>query len=161
MTKGCRLALIALACALPLAAQAEEIVVSNYGVTANGMPYRGRDGEGLLQGAGRRRHRHPHRPTAAAPRCATCSGGNLAYGEVNPTATVIAIQQGADLKIVSDNVLTVAEFVWAVKPDSPIKTAQGPEGQEDRLHQSALDQPGARDPGAGEGRPEAGATPSW
>ena len=36
-----------------------------------------------------------------------------------------------------------------------------PEGQEDRLHQSALDQPGAGDPGAGEGRPEARATPSW
>jgi NitT/TauT family transport system substrate-binding protein len=35
---------------------------------------------------------------------------------------VAAIQQGADLKIISDNVLTVAEFVWAVKPDSPIKT---------------------------------------
>ena len=39
-----------------------------------------------------------------------------------PAATVVAIQQGADLKIVSDNVLTVAEFVWAVKQDSPIKT---------------------------------------
>ena len=39
--------------------------------------------------------------------------------------------------------LTVAEFVWAVKPDSPIKTDQGLQGQEDRLHQSALDQPGA------------------
>jgi NitT/TauT family transport system substrate-binding protein len=48
-------------------------------------------------------------------------GGNLAYGEINPTATVTAIQQGADLKIVSDNVQTVAEFVWGVKPDSPIK----------------------------------------
>jgi NitT/TauT family transport system substrate-binding protein len=56
-------------------------------------------------------------------------GGNLAYGEINPTATVIAIQQGADLKIVSDNVQTVAEFIWAVKPDSPIKTAADLKGR--------------------------------
>jgi NitT/TauT family transport system substrate-binding protein len=42
---------------------------------------------------------------------------------------VAAIQQGADLKIVSDNVLTVAEFVWAVKPDSPIKTIQDLKGK--------------------------------
>ena len=39
MTMGCRFAAIAIACALPLAAQAEEIVVSNYGVTTNGMPF--------------------------------------------------------------------------------------------------------------------------
>jgi NitT/TauT family transport system substrate-binding protein len=44
------------------------------------------------------------------------------YGEVNPGVVVAAITQGADLRIISDNVLTVAEFVWAVKPDSPIKT---------------------------------------
>jgi NitT/TauT family transport system substrate-binding protein len=59
----------------------------------------------------------------------TLLGGNLAYGEINPTATVIAIQQGADLKIVSDNVQTVAEFIWAVKPDSPIKTAADLKGR--------------------------------
>ena len=78
----------------------------------------------------------------------TLLGGNLAYGEINPPAAVIAMQQGADLKIISDNVQTVAEFVWAV-PKSPIQTAQRPQGQEDRLHQPALDQPGAGDPGAG------------
>jgi NitT/TauT family transport system substrate-binding protein len=59
----------------------------------------------------------------------TMLGGNLAYGEINPTATVIAIQQGADLKIVSDNVQTVAEFIWAVKPDSPIKTVKDLKGK--------------------------------
>jgi NitT/TauT family transport system substrate-binding protein len=48
--------------------------------------------------------------------------GGVPYGEVNPGVVVAAITQGADLRIISDNVLTVAEFVWAVKPDSPIKT---------------------------------------
>ena len=44
------------------------------------------------------------------------AGGGVPYGEVNPGVVVSAILAGADLKIVSDNVLTVAEFVWAVKP---------------------------------------------
>jgi NitT/TauT family transport system substrate-binding protein len=46
----------------------------------------------------------------------------VAYGEANPGAVAVAINQGADLKIISDNVLTIAEFAWLVKKDSPIKT---------------------------------------
>ena len=46
----------------------------------------------------------------------------VAYGEANPGAIAVAIQQGADLRIVSDNVLTIAEFAWLVKKDLPIKT---------------------------------------
>jgi len=113
---------------LPFAASGEEIVVSNYGVTTNGMPYavamakgffksQGADVTGVLTSDG------------GGTTVRTMLGGNLAYGEINPTATVIAIQQGADLKIVSDNVQTVAEFVWAVKPDSPIKTAADLKGK--------------------------------
>ena len=128
MTRRYRAALAALAFALPLAANAEEIVVSNYGVTTNGMPYavalakgffkqQGADVTGILTSDG------------GGTTVRTMLGGNLAYGEINPTATVIAIQQGADLKIVSDNVQTVAEFVWAVKPDSPIKTAADLKGK--------------------------------
>jgi NitT/TauT family transport system substrate-binding protein len=55
--------------------------------------------------------------------------GNAPYAEVSPNAVVAAIQQGADVKIVSDNVLTVAEFVWAVKPDSPIKAPRDMKGK--------------------------------
>ena len=128
MTHGCRLATLALALALPFAAHAEEIVVSNYGVTTNGMPYavamakgffkqQGADVTGILSSDG------------GGTTVRTLLGGNLAYGEINPTATVIAIQQGADLKIVSDNVQTVAEFIWAVKPDSPIKTVADLKGK--------------------------------
>ena len=128
MITRCTLAGIALACVLPLATQAEEIVISNYGVTTNGMPYavalakgffkqQGADVTGILTSDG------------GGTTVRTMLGGNLAYGEINPTATVIAIQQGADLKIVSDNVQTVAEFIWAVKPDSPIKTAADLKGR--------------------------------
>src|ERR1700704_1835205 len=109
-------------------ARAEEIVVSNYGVAANGMPYavalakgffkqNGADVTGILTSEG------------GGTTVRTLLGGNLAYGEINLTAPVIAMQQGADLKIVSDNVQTVAEFIWAVKPDSPIKTAADLKGR--------------------------------
>jgi NitT/TauT family transport system substrate-binding protein len=112
----------------PDAVLAEEIVVSNYGVSANGMPYavalakgffkaQGADVTGILSSDG------------GGTTVRTMLGGNLAYGEINPTATVTAIRQGADLKIVSDNVQTVAEFIWGVKPDSPIKTAADLKGK--------------------------------
>lgn len=127
-TAGCVAALVLALAFAPLAARAEEIVVSNYGVTTNGMPFavamakgffkqQGADVTGILSSDG------------GGTTVRTMLGGNLAYGEINPTATVIAIQQGADLKIVSDNVQTVAEFVWAVKPDSPIKTVADLKGK--------------------------------
>ena len=128
MIRAHRTALAALFLAIPLAANADEIVVSNYGVTTNGMPYavamakgffkqQGADVTGILSSDG------------GGTTVRTMLGGNLAYGEINPTATVTAIQSGADLKIVSDNVQTVAEFIWAVKPDSPIKTSADLKGK--------------------------------
>jgi len=110
------------------AANAEQIVVSNYGVAANGMPYAiamekgffkeaGADITGILSSSG------------GGTTVRNLMTGNLAYGEIDLAGTVAAIQQGADLKIISENVLTVAEFVWAVKPDSPIKTIQDLKGK--------------------------------
>jgi NitT/TauT family transport system substrate-binding protein len=121
---------LALALTAPLlcAAQAEEIVVSNYGIAANGMPYAiamekgffkeaGADVTGILSSQG------------GGTTVRNLMAGNLAYGEIDLAGTVAAIQQGADLKIISDNVLTVAEFVWAAKPDSPIHTIQDLKGK--------------------------------
>jgi len=112
----------------PAVQAAEEIVVSNYGVAANGMPYAiamekgffkeaGADISGILSSSG------------GGTTVRNLLGGNLAYGEIDLAGTVAAIQQGADLVIISDNVLTVAEFVWAVKPDSPIKTIKDLKGK--------------------------------
>ena len=103
------------------AARAEQIVVSNYGIAANGMPYaiamekgffkqEGADVSGILSSNG------------GGTSIRNLLGGNLDYGEVDLAGTVAAIEQGNDLHIISDNVLTVGEFVWAVKPDSPIKS---------------------------------------
>jgi len=110
-------------------AGAEEIAVGNYGVSANGMPFgvalvkgyfkdEGLNITGLISSAG-----------GGTSLRNMLAGGGVPYGEVNPGVVVSAILAGADLRIVSDNVLTVAEFVWAVKPDSPIKTIKDLKGR--------------------------------
>jgi NitT/TauT family transport system substrate-binding protein len=110
-------------------ARAEELVVSNYAVSANGMPFgvalakgyfkdEGLDITGLISSAG-----------GGTTLRNMLAGGGSPYGEVNPVAVVSAVLAGADLKIVSDNVLTVAEFVWAVRQDSPIKTIKDLKGR--------------------------------
>src|SRR6266508_748808 len=110
-------------------ATSEEIAVGNYGVSANGMPFgvalvkgyfkeEGLNITGLITSAG-----------GGTSLRNMLAGGGVPYGEVNPGVVIAAIQAGADLKIISDNVLTVAEFVWAVKPDSPIKSIKDFKGK--------------------------------
>jgi NitT/TauT family transport system substrate-binding protein len=114
--------------ALTAGARAEQIVVSNYGVSANGMPFavamekgffkqEGANVTGILTSAG------------GGTTLRNMLAGDAPYAEVNPNAVIAAAQQGADIKIVSDNVLTVAEFVWAVKADSPIKSVKDLKGK--------------------------------
>lgn len=117
-------AVLALALGLAGSAQAgQQIVVSNYGVAANGMPYAvamakgffkqaGADVSGILSSQG------------GGTTIRNLQGGGLDYAEVDLAGAVAAIRQGADLRIVSDNVLTVGEFVWAVKPHSPIRSVK-------------------------------------
>jgi NitT/TauT family transport system substrate-binding protein len=117
---------LALAAALGTAvatapARAEQIEVGNYAVSANGMPYAIAMAKGYFKDEG-----------ANVTGIITSAGGgtslrnmltgDVPYGEINPGLVISAIQQGARLKIISDNVITVGEFIWAVKPDSPIKT---------------------------------------
>jgi NitT/TauT family transport system substrate-binding protein len=102
---------------------AQQIVVSNYGIAANGMPYAvamakgffkeaGADVSGILSSQG------------GGTTIRNLQGGGLDFGEVDLAGTLAAIQQGADLHIISDDVLTVGEFVWGVSPQSPIKSVK-------------------------------------
>src|SRR5712671_3116923 len=111
----------ALALAFCGSARTEEIAVGNFGVSANGIPFgvarakgffkeEGANVTGIITSAG------------GGTSLRNMLAGGVPYGEVNPGVVVAAIQQGADLKLISDNVLTVAEFVWAVRQDSPIKS---------------------------------------
>jgi len=124
---ACALAALFAAIATLGVAHAENIAVGNYGSSANGMPFavalykgffkeEGADVTGIIasQGGG----------TSVRNAMA-----GVAYGEANPGAIAVAIQQGADIKIVSDNVLTIAEFAWMVKKDSPIKTIKDLKGK--------------------------------
>jgi NitT/TauT family transport system substrate-binding protein len=124
-----RALLAMLAGAFAAGAFAEEIAVGNYGVSANGMPFgvalakgyfkeEGLNITGLISSAG-----------GGTSLRNMLAGGGVPYGEVNPGVVVSAILAGADLRIVSDNVLTVAEFVWAVKLDSPIKSIKDFKGK--------------------------------
>lgn len=108
-------------------AKAEQIAIGNYGSSANGMPF----GVALAKGY--------FKEEGADVTGIISSGGGgtsvrnamsgVAYGEANPGAIAVAIQHGADLRIVSDNVLTIAEFAWLVKKDSPIKTIKDLKGR--------------------------------
>jgi NitT/TauT family transport system substrate-binding protein len=109
-------------------AHAEQIVVSNFGVSANGMPYgvarakgffkaEGADVTGILTSGG------------GGTSLRNMLAGGVPYAEINPGSLVAAVQQGADIKLVADTVLTVAEFVWAVRMDSPIKSIKDFKGR--------------------------------
>jgi NitT/TauT family transport system substrate-binding protein len=102
-------------------AAAEQIAVGNYAIAANGMPYgvalakgyfkeEGADIDGIISSQG------------GGTSVRNMIAGGVAYGEANPGAIAVANLQGADLVIIADTVQTVAEFIWAVKPDSPVKS---------------------------------------
>ena len=102
-------------------ANAEDIVVTNFGVSANGMPYAVALEKGFFKDEG-----------IKVDNVITSAGGgttlrnmlaaNVAFAEINPAATSAAILQGVELQIIAETVYTVAEFAWIVKKDSPIKT---------------------------------------
>jgi NitT/TauT family transport system substrate-binding protein len=124
-----RLALVLFAgVASTLSVHAEQIVVSNYGVSPNGMPFAvamekgffkeaGINVDGILTSDG------------GGSTIRNLLGGKLAYGEAAPSAVVAAVQGGADLKIISGNVHTVAEFVWVTMPNSPIASINDLKGK--------------------------------
>src|SRR6185295_13428076 len=93
MIRAHRAALAALFLAIPLAAGAEEIVVSNYGVTTNGMPYAVAMAKGFFKQPGAH---ESGLPTAGADGATVppTRAPNLHYGAITPAATVTAFLGG-------------------------------------------------------------------
>lgn len=123
-----RIVLVMLLLAASKWAFAEQIVVSNYGVTTNGMPFAvamekgffkefNADVDGVLSSDG------------GGTTIRNLLGGKLAYGEAAVSAIVSAVQGGADLRIISGNVHTVAEFVWVAMPGSPVNSLKDLKGR--------------------------------
>ena len=102
-------------------AGAEEIAVSNYGTGSNAFPWavvlgkgyfkeEGLDITGIISSEG------------GGTTVRNMVAGGAVFGEMNPAAFISAVQQGAKLRMISDDVPLIAGLVWAVKKDSPIKT---------------------------------------
>ena len=107
---------------------AAEIESSNYGTTTNGMPFAVAMAKGFFKAAGAD-ITGVRGSEGGGTTIRNMLGGNMPYGEVALSAAVLAIQGGADLKIISHNVYTVAEFNWLTKPDSSIRTLKDLKGK--------------------------------
>ena len=124
--RGRCLSLALIACTMGATApQAEEIVVSNYGVSASGMPFAVAMEKGFFDG----KVTGILSSQGGGTTVRNLLAGDIAYAEVSPIAVATAIRQGAALKIISNNVQTVSEFGWMVKPDSPIKSISDLKGR--------------------------------
>lgn len=102
-------------------AAAEEIAVSNYGTGSNAFPWavvlgkgyfkeEGLDITGIISSEG------------GGTTVRNMVAGGAVFGEMNPAAFISAVQQGAKLKMISDDIPLIAGLTWAVKKDSPIRT---------------------------------------
>jgi len=128
MSRTTRAALIAIAIFAAPAAQAEDVVVTQFGAAFAGNPFAvGIDGGyfkrsgvniiGVVSGAG------------GGTSVRNVIASNLGYGEVVVSAAVAAIQEGQDIKIVNVGARSVADIVMVVKPDSSIKTLKDLDGK--------------------------------
>ena len=116
---ACLVAATAALAAAP--AHAEQLAIAQYGITAGGWPYtialergffreEGLNITGIISSQG------------GGTSLRNMLAGDVVYGEANPGAIVVANQQGAGLKIISDNTISVADLVWVARPGSPIRT---------------------------------------
>lgn len=107
---------------------AEDIEVSNYGNATNGMPYAVAMAKGFFKEAGADVTGIRSSPGGGTT-IRNLLAGDLPYGEAALGAAVTAIQEGADIKIISGNVHTVAEVVWVTMLNSPVKSLNDLKGR--------------------------------
>jgi NitT/TauT family transport system substrate-binding protein len=120
--------LLAAALAAATAARAEDIVAAQYGNSTGSMPYAvalakgffketGADVSGVIGSNG------------GGADVRNLLAGQLAYAESALPSVITAIQKGADLVIVSDNVQNAASIVLVTMPNSPIQNVRDLKGK--------------------------------
>jgi NitT/TauT family transport system substrate-binding protein len=123
-----RLVAFALALIVAVAARAEQISVTHWGVLMYGTPYAVAMEKGFFKEAGINIDGILTSKGGGTTVRNVLAGG-LPYGEVSLAAAISASQQGIDIKIVNGAVRNVADVLWVTMPDSPIKTMQDLKGK--------------------------------
>ncbi len=123
------LALPFAAATLPRAAFADErMVVSQYGVVLNSLPWAVAQSSGLLakQNTGVDGFVGANGGGAAVR---NMLASDLAFAEISVPAAISAAQAGMDVKFVFSAVNNIGELSWVVPQDSPIQTLQDLKGK--------------------------------
>ncbi len=120
--------LVVALCLAAVPAAAEDIVITQYKADPSGAPYgiaiekgffkqAGIDITGVISGAG----------GGTSVRSAIAS--SLGFGDVSPAPVIAAIEQGQDIKIVTQGSRSLADNVVIVMPNSPIKSVKDLKGK--------------------------------
>ena len=123
-----RLLLLAVVLAAPIAARAEQVTVTHWGVLLYGAPYAvaidkgyykdaGLDIDGVITSAG------------GGTTMRNVMASSLPYGEVALSAAIAAMKQGIELKIIHAGVRTAGEQLWVTTADSDIKSVKDLDGK--------------------------------
>src|SRR3569832_861517 len=123
-----RLLLLAVVLAAPVAARAEQVTVTHWGVLLYGAPYAvaidkgyykdaGLDIDGVITSAG------------GGTTMRNVMASSLPYGEVALSAAIDALTQGIELKIIHAGVRTAGEQLWVTTADSDIKSVKDLDGK--------------------------------
>ena len=102
-------------------AQAEEIAIAQYGSSTSAMPWAVALEMGMFKEVGVDITAIRASAGGSADIRNMIAGG-LPYAESAIASVMTASANGADIRIVSENVHTVANFVWATLPTSPVQS---------------------------------------
>lgn len=117
-----------LALAGTVANAADQISISNYGVSPGGFPWAIAQEKGLFKKHGVDISAIRSSP-GSAPTIREMIAGNLPFAEAGITGAIAAIKSGADLRVIASTVNTFSEVIWVTMPDSPIKTIKDIKGK--------------------------------
>jgi NitT/TauT family transport system substrate-binding protein len=107
---------------------ADQISISNYGVSPGSFPWTIALEKGLFKKYGVDISAIRSSP-GSAPAIREMIAGNLPFAEAGITATIAAIKGGAEVRVVASTVNTFSEVIWVTMPDSPVKTINDIKGK--------------------------------